>query len=101
MIDDLAAFGCPVLLFSGGEPCLRPDFVELMGYAKSRGLRVVLSTNGTLITPALAQAFAQVGLSYVGVSLDGLKAYVISKAGARLHSPSSFIRNSTFLVWSS
>lgn len=74
MIDDLAAFGCPVLLFSGGEPCLRPDLVELMGYAKSKGLRVVLSTNGTLITPALAQAFAQVGLSYVGVSLDGLKA---------------------------
>ena len=73
MIDDLAAFGCPVLLFSGGEPCLRPDLVELMGYAKARGLRVVLSTNSTLITPALAQAFAQVGLSYVGVSLDGMK----------------------------
>ena len=71
MIDDLAAFGAPVLLFSGGEPCVRPDLVELMRYAKSRGMRVVLSTNGTLITPELAQQFAQVGLSYVGVSLDG------------------------------
>ena len=73
MIDDLASFGCPVLLFSGGEPCLRPDLVDLMGYAKDRGMRVVLSTNGTLITSELAARFASVGLSYVGVSLDGLK----------------------------
>ena len=74
LIDDLAAFGCPVLLFSGGEPCLRPDLVELMAYAKTRGLRVVLSTNGTLIDKALAERFAAVGLSYAGISLDGMKA---------------------------
>lgn len=74
MIADLAAFGSPVLLFSGGEPCLRPDLCELMAEAKTRGMRVVLSTNGTLITKARAEAFAAVGLSYVGVSLDGLKA---------------------------
>ena len=71
MIDDLAAFGAPVLLFSGGEPCVRHDFTELMHYAKDRGMRVVISTNGTLITPELAREFAEVGLSYVGVSLDG------------------------------
>ena len=71
MIDDLAAFGSPVLLFSGGEPCVRSDLVELMRYAKQAGMRVVLSTNGTLITPDLAREFAEVGLSYVGVSLDG------------------------------
>lgn len=71
IIDDLAKFGCPVLLFSGGEPCVRPDLVELMQYAKSAGMRVVLSTNGTLITPELAHEFASVGLSYVGVSIDG------------------------------
>ena len=73
MIDDLAAFGCPVLLFSGGEPCTRGDLVELMAHAKAKGMRVVLSTNGTLVTPELARRFAEVGLSYVGVSLDGLK----------------------------
>lgn len=73
MIDDLAAFGCPVLLFSGGEPCLRLDLIELMDYAKTRGICVVLSTNGTLITSELAARFAAVGLDYVGVSIDGLK----------------------------
>ena len=71
MIDDLAAFGAPVLLFSGGEPTMRPDLLELMHYAKSKGMRVVISTNGTLITPELAKQFAEVGLSYVGVSFDG------------------------------
>ena len=71
MIDDLADFGAPVLLFSGGEPCVRPDLVELMQHAKDRGMRVVISTNGTLITPELARRFTEVGLSYVGVSFDG------------------------------
>ncbi|HBT95124.1 MAG TPA: 12,18-didecarboxysiroheme deacetylase [Coriobacteriia bacterium] len=71
MIDDLAAFGAPVLLFSGGEPTVRPDLLELMHYAKSKGMRVVISTNGTLITAERAKEFAEVGLSYVGVSLDG------------------------------
>lgn len=71
MIDDLATFGSPVLLFSGGEPCLRPDLVELMGYAKAAGMRVVISTNGTMITPEAARQYADVGLSYVGVSIDG------------------------------
>jgi radical SAM protein with 4Fe4S-binding SPASM domain len=73
MIDGLAAFGCPVLLVSGGEPCLRRDAVDLAAYAKSRAMRVVLSTNGTLLTPELARRFASVGLSYAGVSIDGLK----------------------------
>jgi Fe-coproporphyrin III synthase len=73
MIDDLAEFGAPVLLFSGGEPTIRKDLLELMHYAKSKGMRVVISTNGTLITAERAQQFAEVGLSYVGVSLDGGK----------------------------
>jgi len=73
MIDDLAEFGAPVLLFSGGEPTIRKDLLELMHYAKGKGMRVVISTNGTLITSERAKEFADVGLSYVGVSLDGGK----------------------------
>lgn len=74
LMDDLAAFGVPVVLFSGGEPLMRPDLVELARYAVSRGMRAVISTNGTLITPERAQELKDVGLSYVGVSLDGLEA---------------------------
>ncbi len=73
LIDDLAQFGAPVLLFSGGEPLMRPDILDLIAHARARGMRAVLSTNGTLITPDLAEKLKEFGLSYVGVSLDGLE----------------------------
>src|SRR4030043_262094 len=71
MIADLTAFGAPVLLFSGGEPVMRPDLPELAQYAVDRGVRAVISTNGTLIDEEKANIFKKIGLSYVGVSLDG------------------------------
>ena len=73
LLDDLAQFGCPVVLFSGGEPLVRQDLVELADYAVKLGMRAVISTNGTLITRSVAQALKDVGLSYVGISLDGMK----------------------------
>ncbi|MDP8255793.1 MAG: 12,18-didecarboxysiroheme deacetylase [Candidatus Alcyoniella australis] len=73
MIDDLAAFGAPVLLFSGGEPLMRPDVFELAEYAVSKGMRAVLSTNGTLIDEPTAKRLKNIGLSYVGISLDGME----------------------------
>jgi Fe-coproporphyrin III synthase len=74
LLDDLADFGVPVVLFSGGEPLLRPDLFDLIRHAASRGLRAVVSTNGTLIGPDVADRLRDAGLSYVGVSLDGLEA---------------------------
>jgi 12,18-didecarboxysiroheme deacetylase len=71
MIDDLAQFGAPVILFSGGEPLVREDLVDLAKYATSKGMRAVISTNGTLITKSKAKELKEVGLSYVGISLDG------------------------------
>lgn len=71
MIDDLAAYGAPVMLFSGGEPLVRKDLTELASHAVSRGMRAVISTNGTLITREKARELKSVGLSYVGISLDG------------------------------
>ena len=72
-IDDISAFGSPVMLFSGGEPLMHPHFLDLCFYAKSKGMRAVISTNGTLITKELAHELKKVGLSYVGISLDGLE----------------------------
>lgn len=73
MIDDLAAFRVPVLLFSGGEPLLREDLLKLGKYASGKGIRTVISTNGTLITPGVAQEIKEADFSYVGVSLDGME----------------------------
>ncbi|TAK79520.1 MAG: radical SAM protein [Dehalococcoidia bacterium] len=71
MVDDLAALGSPVLLVSGGEPLRRHDLLEVAAHARERGMRVVLSTNGTLITDEMAKRLAEVGVSYVGISIDG------------------------------
>lgn len=70
-IDDLAKMKVPVLLFSGGEPLVRSDLFELGAYARDKGLRPVISTNGTLITPEVAKRIHETGFQYVGVSLDG------------------------------
>ena len=73
VIDDLKYFEVPVILFSGGEPMLRPDLAELAQYAVKKGIRAVISTNGTLISREKAKELKEIGLSYVGVSLDGLE----------------------------
>lgn len=70
LLDDLVQMGVPLVLFSGGEPFLRPDFDELVKYARSIGLRVSISTNGTLIDKERAAFLADQEVSYVGVSLD-------------------------------
>ena len=73
LIEDLAQFGAPVILFSGGEPTIRHDLFELAEYAVSLGMRAVISTNGTKITSEVATRLKDIGLSYVGVSLDGMR----------------------------
>ncbi|HIW77708.1 MAG TPA: radical SAM protein, partial [Candidatus Bilophila faecipullorum] len=71
IIDDLAAYGAPVMLFSGGEPLVRRDLPELASHATQKGMRAVISTNGTLITKEKARELKAINLSYVGISLDG------------------------------
>jgi radical SAM protein with 4Fe4S-binding SPASM domain len=70
VLDDLAAFKVPAVLFSGGEPLVRPDIFELAAYARSLNLHVVLSTNGTLIDAEKARRFKELQFSYIGISLD-------------------------------
>jgi radical SAM protein with 4Fe4S-binding SPASM domain len=73
-IRDLAAFEVPVLLFSGGEPLIRRDVFDMVEYARGQGLRVALSTNGTVINDEVADTLKQLGFAEVGISLDGIGA---------------------------
>lgn len=74
LLDDLAAFGVPAVLLSGGEPLVRPDLVDLVAYGRSLGLRFTLSSNGTLIDDDTAARIAAAGVVYVGISIDGASA---------------------------
>lgn len=71
MIEDLASMNVPALLISGGEPLVRPDIVDLAEYAIALGVRVTFSTNGTLIDEKKAERLAKIGVTYVGISVDG------------------------------
>ncbi|MEE9398699.1 MAG: radical SAM protein [Dehalococcoidales bacterium] len=73
-IRDLADFGVPVILFSGGEPLLRKDLFSLASLAREMGIRVVLSTNGTLLTEKVAREIKKIDFAEVGISLDGIGA---------------------------
>jgi radical SAM protein with 4Fe4S-binding SPASM domain len=74
LIDDLSGIGVPLIIFSGGEPLLRPDIFTLADHAMKQGIKVALSTNGTLITPDIARWIMESGIEYVGISLDGATA---------------------------
>jgi heme d1 biosynthesis radical SAM protein NirJ len=73
VMDDLRAFGVPVLILSGGEPLLRPDIFEVSRRAKRMGFYVGLSTNGTPIDESNIDAIAGIGYDYVGISIDGMR----------------------------
>lgn len=74
VLDDLAAFGIPALILSGGEPLSRADTLDLARRAKAHGLYTALSTNGTPIAGRVADEVAAIGFDYVGISLDGIGA---------------------------
>ena len=71
LIDDMSGWGRTILVFSGGEPLLRPDIFHLMRYANEKGLIVALATNGTLIDQDLAKRIRDSGVDRVSISLDG------------------------------
>ncbi len=81
VIDDLADTGVRFLIFSGGEPLLRRDLFELIAHATARGIDAQLSTNGTAIDRSTARRLAEVGVRYVGVSIDGVPAFNDSYRG--------------------
>ncbi len=70
LIDQIARAGFKIMIFSGGEPLMRPDIYELVAYAASRGLHPVFGTNGTLITPEVARRLKEAGACAMGISLD-------------------------------
>jgi len=71
LLDEIAAFSKPVIILTGGEPLLRPDIWEIAAYGDRLGLRMVMATNGTLVTEEIAGKMRQAGIRRVSVSLDG------------------------------
>ncbi len=71
ILDDIASFASPIIILTGGEPLMREDVLDLAAYGAHKGLRMVLATNGTLLTPKWVRDLKEAGVQRVSVSIDG------------------------------
>ncbi len=74
LLDEIAAFSKPVIILTGGEPLLRSDIFEIGAYGTKKGLRMVMATNGTLVTKEIAHRMVDTGIMRVSISIDGVNA---------------------------
>jgi MoaA/NifB/PqqE/SkfB family radical SAM enzyme len=89
LIDNICRLGKPILIFQGGEPLLRPDLFELARYARTKGVRVILGTQGHLFNSNAARECVMAGIKAVQVGLDGSSSR--SHDGFR-KAPGSFVK---------
>ncbi len=71
LIDEIAAFSSPVIILTGGEPYFREDIFDIASYGTNKGLRMVLATNGTLVTDEIAKKTVDAGVQRISISIDG------------------------------
>jgi radical SAM protein with 4Fe4S-binding SPASM domain len=71
ILDDIADAGCFWLLLTGGEPLLRPDFLDIYTYAKKKGFIITLFTNGTLLTSSVADYLKEYPPFSIEITLYG------------------------------
>jgi len=74
ILEQIAQVGEPIVILTGGEPLLRKDVFALAQHGTHLGLRMVMATNGTLVTPETAERMMSSGIKRVSVSLDGASA---------------------------
>lgn len=70
-LNQVASFSKPVIILTGGEPMMRKDIWDIASYGTRLGLRMVMSPNGTLITPETPKKMKEAGIMRVSVSIDG------------------------------
>jgi heme b synthase len=71
LLDQIAEVAKPIIILTGGEPLLRNDIFEIAKYGDSKGMRMVMAPNGTLVTAEIAAKMAVSGIQRISVSLDG------------------------------
>ncbi|MBF0568461.1 MAG: radical SAM protein [Nitrospirae bacterium] len=71
VLDDISGYASPVIVLTGGEPLIRSDVFDIARYGVSKGLRMCLATNGTLVTDAVCAEIKDSGIKIVSLSIDG------------------------------
>jgi len=71
VMDKIASISKPIIILTGGEPLLRSDIFDLARYGSTKGFRMVMATNGTLITEETIKSMKASGIQRISISLDG------------------------------
>ncbi len=71
ILDQISSIGSPIVILTGGEPLLRKDIFDLAERGTGAGLRMVMATNGSLLTPDIVKKIKFSGIKRVSVSIDG------------------------------
>ena len=71
VMDEIGSVAKPVIILTGGEPLLRTDIFDLARYGSNIGFRMVMATNGTLITEDTIREMKESGIQRISISLDG------------------------------
>lgn len=71
VLEEIRRTGSPIIILTGGEPLMREDVFELARYGTNLGLRMVMATNGTLLTAAIIKEIRESGIKRLSISLDG------------------------------
>lgn len=75
LLEEVKAFGNPLMVFTGGDPLKRPDLFNLLARSVALGLRTNVSPSATpLLTPKVIEAFQACGVARLALSLDGADA---------------------------
>jgi radical SAM protein with 4Fe4S-binding SPASM domain len=73
VISDIALMKTQMFAVTGGEPFMRKDLLDILGFAHSQGLKTGIATNGFLIDEQMVQKIKEVGVGSIQISLDGLE----------------------------
>ncbi|RJP71718.1 MAG: heme b synthase [Candidatus Abyssobacteria bacterium SURF_17] len=74
VLDEIASFSDPIIIFTGGEPLLRPDIFDILRYGQGLGLKMTMAVNGLLLDEATARRLVEHGIQRISISIDGATA---------------------------
>jgi len=74
VLDEIASFSSPIIIFTGGEPLLRPDIFEIVGHGQNLGLNMAMAVNGVLLDDETANKMVEHGIQRISISIDGATA---------------------------
>lgn len=79
ILDQLAEIGCFYLGFTGGEPFIRKDIIDILWYAKKKGFEIIIYSNGSLIDETMADELARIRPNKVDITLPAMSKTAFEK----------------------